>query len=239
MKPSFFVVIPARYASSRLVGKPLAEIAGQPMIWHVWQRAIASGAERVIIATDHDEIRSVCEAFGADVEMTAEGLASGSDRIAAVARLRDWAHEDIVVNVQGDEPLLPSVLIDQVAACLAAQPDMKVATLGTPFEHAHELMDENLVKVVCNQQGGALYFSRAPLAGSLRHIGIYAYRIGALQRFVGWEPSPLERVERLEQLRWLENGDGIAVATASEVPPAGVDTDADLSRVRQLLANAS
>lgn len=254
----FNLVVPARYGSSRLPGKPLADIGGRPMIWHVWQRATESGAENVVIATDHAEIKSVCEDFGADVEMTSANLPSGTDRVAEVARLRGWDDDSIVVNVQGDEPLLPATLIDQVAACLSSGSDCEVATLCAPLASTDELFDQNVVKVVRNLRGEALYFSRAPipwaresLAGTraqggdppsiagmecMRHIGIYAYSIRLLRRFVGWSPTPLERLEQLEQLRLLENGESIATDVASEAPPAGVDSEADLNRVRLLLA---
>lgn len=257
----FSVVVPARYGSSRLPGKPLVDIAGQPMIWHVWRHAIDSAAGSVVIATDHDDIRAKCTSFGADVEMTAEDLKSGTDRVAEVARRRGWDDKNIVVNVQGDEPLLPSALIDQVVAGLVASSTCDVATLCAPLTSTDELFDPNIVKVVRNTQGEALYFSRAPIpwareamadaqykatrevnlpaapsANCMRHIGIYAYRIGLLHRFVGWLPSPLEQTEHLEQLRLLENSEPIAVAVATETPPPGVDTKADLNRVRQLLA---
>lgn len=257
----FHLVVPARYGSSRLPGKPLADINGQPMIWHVWKRATNSAAASVVIATDNDEIRSVCTSFGADVEMTAETLKSGTDRVAEVAQRRGWDDDAIVVNVQGDEPLLPSVLIDQAADCLSESLACDAATLCTPLVSVDELFDPDTVKVVRNSKGEALYFSRAPIpwardamakthakatdiaelpatvgAGCMRHIGIYAYRIRLLHQFVGWQSSPLEKAEQLEQLRLLENGESVAVAVASETPPQGVDTEADLSRVRRLLA---
>lgn len=242
----FRVVVPARFASTRLPGKPLRTIAGRPMVEHVWRRARDSGAAEVVIATDDARIESACREFGADVAMTSAEHPSGTDRLAEVARARGWHAGDVVVNVQGDEPLLPSANVAQVAALLAGDAGADLATLATPIAALHEFLDPNVVKVVADGRGRALYFSRAPIpwvrdaapagvasqssyAGALRHLGIYAYRCAALLRMAALPPSPLEQAERLEQLRALENGMNIRVAVAVEVPGPGVDTEADLA----------
>lgn len=251
----FTVIIPARYGASRLAGKPLAPIAGRPMVQHVHERACESEAGRVVIATDAGEVLQCCRDFGAEALMTGADHASGTDRLEEVVRLLGLADDAIVVNVQGDEPLIPASLINQVAAALQAQPDAAIATLAERITQPAELHDPNVVKVVMDHQGKALYFSRAPIpwargvfdgggeAGVLpatadyfRHIGIYAYRVGLLSRFVAWDAAPLERTESLEQLRALWHGARIQVARACETPPAGVDTPQDLERVRALMA---
>ncbi len=252
MSTAFSVVIPARYASSRLPGKPLQDIAGQPMIQHVWERACRSAAERVVVATDDPRIEAVCRAFGAEVLLTRVEHNSGTDRLAEVASRLGLADDAIVVNVQGDEPLIPALIIDQVAANLAAHPGAAIATLAEPIDSAEALFNPNVVKVASDIHGLALTFSRAPwpwardaFAASReqlpagvpyrRHIGIYAYRAGFLRDFVAWGPCWLENVESLEQLRALWHGVRIHVADALEAPPAGVDTPEDLERVRRLL----
>jgi 3-deoxy-manno-octulosonate cytidylyltransferase (CMP-KDO synthetase) len=246
---SFKVVIPARWASSRLPGKPLADIGGRPMIAHVWARAKESGAEEVVVATDDPRVQEAVAALGADVEATAPEHPSGTDRIEEVARRRGWPDEAVVVNVQGDEPLMPPAVIDQVAANLLSNPDAGMATLAEPITDAGDVADPNRVKLVTDASGFALYFSRAPVpwaretfppapGASLpadvwrRHLGIYAYRVGLLHRFVEWSPAPLERIEMLEQLRVLHHGVRIHVDDACAVVPGGVDTPADLERVR-------
>ncbi len=251
----FHAVIPARFASTRLPGKPLAEIAGRPMIQHVHERAAAAGAASVVIATDDARVRDAARAFGADVQMTSASHATGTDRLAEVALHRGWGDAEVVVNVQGDEPLLPPALARQCAALLAADAAADIATLATPVESLAELMDPAAVKVVRRADGRALYFSRAPIpwhrdaapeglasqrefAGALRHLGIYAYRVGALRRLAAAAPSPLETAEKLEQLRALEIGMSIVVGIALERPGPGVDTPADLERVRALLGRA-
>lgn len=252
MTPDFVVVIPARYASSRLPGKPLQLIAGQPMIRHVWQQACKSSAKRVVVATDDPRIVEACQQFGAEVLLTRAEHNSGTDRLAEVAAQLGLSDQDIVVNVQGDEPLIPPVLIDQVAANLAANPQAGIATLAEPIEDVQALFNPNVVKVVSDKSGLALTFSRAPIAWARdafavsrerlpaaipyrRHIGIYAYRAGFLHDFVAWGPCWLEDTECLEQLRALWNGVRIHVADALQSPPAGVDTAEDLARVRRLL----
>ena len=244
---SFRIVIPARYASTRLPGKPLLPIAGRPMVEHVWRRALDTGASEVLIATDDDRIAAVARAFGADVVMTSADHPSGTDRLAEVARLRHWADDTVIVNVQGDEPLLPPANVIQVAELLAAHPQAAIATLKTPINDADDFQDPNVVKVVSDLHERALYFSRAPIpwprdaerissrAQAWRHIGLYAYRVGPLKQLANLAPSALEMTERLEQLRALENGLLIMIATAREVPGPGVDTPDDLVRVAALV----
>ena len=251
----FRVVIPARFASTRLPGKVLAPVGGRPMIEHVYRLAVLSGAHEVVVATDDERVRAVCSAFGAAVELTSPDHPSGTDRIAEVARLRHWDDDSIVVNVQADEPLLPPALIDQAAALLAGDPAADIATLCTPITAIDDYLDPDVVKVVTRADGRALYFSRAPIPwnrdgaaaglasqqdwrGSRRHIGIYAYRIGALRRLAASGPTPLEQIERLEQLRALQAGLAIAVAEAIEAPGPGVDNAADLAKVERLFAIA-
>jgi 3-deoxy-manno-octulosonate cytidylyltransferase (CMP-KDO synthetase) len=244
---SFRVVIPARHASTRLPGKPLLELGGLPMVLRVWERARASGADEVLVATDDPRIEAVVRDHGAEVVMTAPDHPSGTDRLAEVAALRGWDDDAVVVNVQGDEPLIPPAVIDQVAANLAARPDAGMATLAEPLADAGALRDPNVVKVVRDGAGFALYFSRAPVPFPRdgapdgvpgdpwrRHIGIYAYRAGLLRRFVGWAPAAIERVEMLEQLRVLDAGERIHVDDACAPVPGGVDTPEDLERLRAL-----
>jgi len=251
----FRVAIPARHASTRLPGKPLALLAGTPMILHVHRLSERSGAEQVIVATDDERIQAVCRGAGVDVVMTAPGHVSGTDRIAEVARRRGWADEEIVVNVQGDEPLLPAALIGQAAALLATHPAADIATLATPVTSLAEYLDPNVVKVVAALNGQALYFSRAPIPwdrdgasaglasqtrfhGARRHLGLYAYRVAALRRLAATPPAALEQLERLEQLRALQMGLVIMVADAIEAPGPGVDTAEDLARVEAILQGA-
>ncbi|MET3998800.1 3-deoxy-manno-octulosonate cytidylyltransferase [Marinobacterium sp. MBR-109] len=252
---SFSVVIPARYASSRFPGKPLADLAGKPMLQHVYERACESEAVRVIIATDDDRIAEVAQNFGAEVCMTSGDHPSGTDRLQEVVHKLGFYADDIVVNVQGDEPLIPPRIINQVAHNLMALPMAGIATLSEPIETVDALLNPNVVKVVTDHQGMALYFSRAPIPWPRdsfmnesgrsmmpegfpwqRHIGLYAYRVKLLNDFVRWPPAPLEQTECLEQLRALWNGVGIHVDAADETPPAGVDTPEDLERIRQLLS---
>lgn len=246
---SFVVVIPARYASSRLPGKPLVDIGGRTMVEWVYRRAQESAAEKVVVATDDQRIADAVQAFGGEYCMTAADHESGTDRLQEAAELLGLAGDQIVVNVQGDEPLIPPEVIDQVAANLATHGTADIATLSAPIESAVQFRDPNAVKVVSDAEGYALYFSRAPIpwprdveedsqsfpAEARRHLGIYAYRVSFLHRFVTWPLSPLEAREKLEQLRAMENGVGIHVAEASVLPPAGVDTAEDLERVRQTL----
>jgi 3-deoxy-manno-octulosonate cytidylyltransferase (CMP-KDO synthetase) len=246
MNAPFRIAIPARYASTRFPGKPLAMIAGRTMLEHVWQRACEAGADEVVVATDDDRIASAAEGFGARVCMTRADHASGTDRLAEVASLRAWAEDDIVVNLQGDEPLTPPVVLRQVAEDLAGCADAAMSTLAVPLEDAGALDEPNVVKVVTDRAGYALYFSRAPIpyprdpaaAAARRHLGIYAYRAGFLGRFAGLEPAPIERAEQLEQLRALWHGHRIHVGDAAVVPAAGVDAPEDLERVETALREA-
>jgi 3-deoxy-manno-octulosonate cytidylyltransferase (CMP-KDO synthetase) len=239
----FAVVIPARFASVRLPGKPLCDIAGKPMIQHVYERGCESAASEVVIATDDERIAAAGESFGAVVCMTSDHHESGSERIAEVADLMDWDDDRIVVNLQGDEPAMPARLIDQCAALLG-DATADIATLASPFRSLDDFLNPNCVKVVRNVNGHAIYFSRATIpfprdAGSeerarraaLHHHGIYAYRCGVLRRLVAAEPSELEVSERLEQLRALSLGMAIAVGVPEVPPGAGVDTPEDLQRV--------
>lgn len=254
---SFSVIIPARYASSRFPGKPLADLAGKPMLQHVYERACESEAQRIIIATDDAHIAETARGFGAEVCMTSGEHPSGTDRLQEVVQKLGFYADDIVVNVQGDEPLIPPRIINQVAHNLIALPMAGIATLSEPIETVAALMNPNVVKVVTDHQGMALYFSRAPVPWPRdsfmdeqgrsrmpegfpwqRHIGLYAYRVKLLNDFVRWPPAALEQTECLEQLRALWNGVGIHVDAADETPPAGVDTPEDLERIRQLLTSA-
>lgn len=243
---SFIAIIPARYASTRLPGKPLAEINGKPMVVHVMERARESGAKQVIVATDHPEVQRAVERVGGEVCLTSPDHNSGTERLAEVIDRYRFADDEIIVNVQGDEPLIPPVIIRQVADNLSAC-QAGMATLAVPITSSEEAFNPNAVKVVMDAQGYALYFSRATIPWErerfaqskdaigdhfLRHIGIYAYRAGFIRRYVRWEPSSLERIELLEQLRVLWYGEKIHVAVAKAVPSVGVDTPEDLQRVR-------
>lgn len=249
----FSVIIPARYASTRFPGKPLADIAGKPMVQHVYERACQSEAERVIVATDDDRIADVARSFGAEVCMTKADHPSGTDRLQEVVHSLGFYADDIVVNVQGDEPLIPPRVINQVAHNLKAEPEAGIATLSEPIEDLASLLNPNVVKVVTDARGMAMYFSRAPVPWPRdefsanqqlmpacyswqRHIGIYAYRVKMLNEFVRWAPAPIEETECLEQLRAMWNGARIHVEVADELPPAGVDTPEDLERLRLLFA---
>jgi len=248
----FTVVIPARYGSTRLPGKPLLDIAGKPMVQRVWEQARQSSADQVVIATDDARIFDVVQAFGAQACMTSPEHPSGTDRLQQVALEMGWPDDHIVVNVQGDEPLIPPAVIDQVAVNLAAHEQAGMATLSAGIDTLDELLNPNAVKVVSDSNGMALYFSRAPIPwprdefmnGQVamprsgqwyRHIGIYAYRTGFLHQYVTWQPAPLEQLEALEQLRALYNGVGIHVASALQPVPGGVDTAQDLQAVRAVL----
>lgn len=248
---AYHIVIPARFASERLPGKVLLDLAGQPMLQHVWQRAIESSAQSVVIATDDDSIVTIAKGFGAEVLLTRSDHQSGSDRIAECAAKLAWPDEHLVVNLQGDEPLMPAACLDQVAALLNQRPDCEVASLYWPIGEASEVQNPNAVKVVTDSQGRALYFSRAPIPYARsydsiheamnagvewkRHLGLYAYRLAALRRYTSCAPTPLEISERLEQLRIMEQGGRIAMAAACEFIPAGIDTAEDLRRVTDII----
>lgn len=247
---SFTVVIPSRYQSSRLPGKPLADIAGKPMVQWVHQQALQAGAERVIVATDDPRIEAVVKYFGGEVCMTSPDHQSGTERLAEVVEKMGIADDHIIVNVQGDEPLIPPSIIKQVAENLANS-TAPMATLGVSIDEPEEVFNPNAVKVVTDEQGYALYFSRASIPWDrdtwakedktirqplMRHIGIYAYRAGFINTYINWQPSALEQIESLEQLRVLWYGEKIHVALAKEAPAAGVDTPEDLEVVRKILA---
>ena len=246
---SFVAIIPARFASTRLPGKPLVDIHGKPMVVHVMERAMQSGAARVIVATDHPDVAAAVTAADGEVCLTRADHQSGTERLAEVVEQYQFADDTIIVNVQGDEPLIPPEIIRQVAHNLAGSV-AGMATLAVPITSAEEAFNPNAVKVVRDAQGYALYFSRATIPWDrerfaqsrdaignslLRHIGIYAYRAGFIRRYVSWEPSQLEQIELLEQLRVLWYGEKIHVDVAEKVPAAGVDTAEDLARVRQEL----
>lgn len=247
----FKVAIPARYASTRMPGKPLRILAGRPMLQHVYERAVASGAAEVVIATDDERIRRTAQSFGAAVCMTAAHHASGTDRLAEMTETLAWGPDVIVVNLQGDEPLMPPALIRQVAEDLARYPEAHIATPATPIRDAEELFNPHVTKVVMDAHGYALYFSRAPIPWDraafaaekrlssrvrhLRHIGLYAYRVAYLRHYTRLSPCALEQVEALEQLRALWNGARIHVCEAREPSGPSVDTEDDLIRVENLL----
>ncbi|MEE9445103.1 MAG: 3-deoxy-manno-octulosonate cytidylyltransferase [Cocleimonas sp.] len=247
------LVIPARYASTRLPGKPLRLIAGKPMIQHVFERAQEAsnelGFSSIVIATDDARIQKVCNDFGAKVCMTSVDHETGSDRLAEVVTQNGWADHTIVVNLQGDEPLTPISSLKQVADNLTNHPEASIATLATPLSNQAEYIDPNVVKVVTDKNGMALYFSRANIPFqrdadldescdtsdfALRHIGIYAYRAGYLKSFAKMEPCPIENLEKLEQLRAMWHGARIHVTVAQEVSGHGVDTEADLLAVENI-----
>lgn len=242
----FSVVIPARYASQRLPGKALLVLAGKPMVRHVWERARTSGAQKIVVATDDERIAACCREFGAEVCMTSSEHASGTDRIEEVARKLGWDDADLVVNLQGDEPLMPPANIAQVAELLHINQEADMATLCTPIQSDQEFEDPAVVKLVHDRQGRALYFSRQAIpavrtqSGSrpscaLRHLGLYAYRVETLRRLAGTPPCELELAEKLEQLRALWMGLVIQVDEAKAVPGPGVDTAPDAARVAELL----
>lgn len=253
MTLKYTVIIPARYASSRLPGKPLVDIKGKTMIQRVYEAAGQSVAQQVIVATDDARIEQVAEGFGAKVCMTREDHESGTDRLQEVVQALGLADDDIVVNVQGDEPLIPPEVIDQVAELLARHSEADIATLCEPITDIKTVNDPNAVKVVSSTSQQALYFSRAPIPYDRdgtqleavksadttpyrRHIGIYAYRVRLLNKFVTWPASQLEQIEKLEQLRAMENGSVIVVEDAKAFVPAGIDTQEDLNKVRALLS---
>ena len=237
---SFTVIIPARYASQRLPGKALLDICGKSMLQHTYERASDSAAKQVCIATDDERIRTVAEEFGAKVFMTAESHQSGTDRVHEVTTQLGLSDDEVVVNVQADEPLIPASVINQVASNLNTHNEAGIATLCEVISNQEEVNDPNAVKVVINDTGHALYFSRATIpyraSGSaqkhFRHVGIYAYRVSVLNEFVRWPPSDLEISEKLEQLRALYNGVSVHVEVSSEQIPPGVDTEKDLEAVR-------
>lgn len=251
---AFKVVIPARLGSTRLPRKVLRDIAGKPMIQRTWEAAQSAGAEEIVIATDHEEVFAACRAFGADVRMTDVAHQSGTDRVNEVARAAGWAEDTRVVNLQGDEPLMPAEMILEAAQLLADDATADIATLCHPLHAREDWLNPNVVKVVMTAAGHALYFSRAPIPWkrvgtspesplpeglAFRHIGLYAYRVGALRRFSALPPSSLETSESLEQLRALEHGLRIRVGISAVPPPRGVDTEDDLAAVSARFATLS
>ena len=250
----FRVVIPARYASSRLPGKPLADIGGRPMVLHVLERALQAGAESVVVATDDARVQQAVEAAGYQALMTSPDHQSGTERLVEVAETLGWPDDTLVVNVQGDEPLIDPALIREAARQLVLHGDAVMATLAHPIHDHADFVNPNVVKVVADEAGYALYFSRAPIPwprdafaaqqamphelGALRHIGLYAYRAGFLRTYASLASSPLERYEMLEQLRVLWHGHRISLGITPTAPAPGVDTPEDLARVRSLFAAA-
>lgn len=249
---SFIVIIPSRYQSSRLPGKPLVDICGKTMIQRVAEQAVQSGAARVVVATDDSRIEQVVTDLGYEVCMTSADHNSGTERLAEVCSKLAFKDDDIIVNVQGDEPLIPPRIIQQVAANLASQSEARMATLSVAITDVEDVFNPNAVKVVTDKQGYALYFSRAPIPYHRdsfmqppvteikpvyqRHIGIYAYRAGFIRDYVQWNETELEQIESLEQLRVLWHGEKIHVEEAIEAPAAGVDTESDLEKVRAILS---
>ncbi|ALH95986.1 3-deoxy-manno-octulosonate cytidylyltransferase [Acinetobacter equi] len=244
------IVIPARFASSRLPGKPLLEIHGRPMILRVVDQAKkVEGFDDLCVATDDERIAEICRKEGVDVVITSKHHPSGTDRLSEVARIKGWVSEDIIVNVQGDEPLLPASLVQQVSNLLVDQPECSMSTLCEPIYELSEFQRDSIVKVVMSKQNQALYFSRATIPydrdgaknqnpslhnQAYRHLGLYAYRVKLLQEYVTWDMGVLEKLESLEQLRVLENGHRIAIAVAEANLPPGVDTQEDLDRLNAM-----
>lgn len=259
----FTVIIPARFASQRLPGKPLMDIHGKTMIERVYEQAKLSKAARVIVATDHPDIEAVVRSFGGEVCMTSESHESGTDRLAEVANIFALADDDLVVNVQGDEPLIPPAVINQVAENLFNNTSASVSTVSEPIASLEMYLNPNAVKVVSDNTGMALYFSRASIpwnrdlladaennqqaieaflnddAPVQKHIGIYGYRVSLLREFITWPMAKMESIEKLEQLRVMENGHRIHVEPAIEAVPGGIDTAADLELVRELMSNTN
>ncbi len=253
---NFNVIIPARFGATRLPGKPLVDIAGKPMVQHVYERALESGADKIIIATDDKRIVKAVKEFGGEVCLTSDKHRSGTDRIAEVAEKLDFSDDQIIVNLQGDEPMMPSSVIKQVAEALVNQNEASMSTVCAKITTASELFDPHVVKVVKDKNDLAIYFSRASIPWDrdafasttevlpensvhYRHIGLYAYRVGFLKEYIQWPQCSLEAMESLEQLRAIWNGHHIHVAEAEEVPLAGVDTERDLEVVKSFLSGSS
>ena len=243
---SIHIVIPARYGSSRLPGKPLADIAGEAMVVRVARQAGKAAVDSVVVAVDDPRVANAVREAGIAVQMTRADHISGSDRVMEVAEKYGWSDDDVVINVQGDEPLVPPAVIEQLSEGMRQRPEMPMATLSEPVVSLDDYLDPNVVKVVCNDQGLAMLFSRAPIpypretlgrsvpATASRHVGIYAFRVGALRQFIALGASTLEHIEMLEQMRWLQAGYPLLVIQAMEKLPGGVDTPDDLARVQAL-----
>ena len=243
---SVHIVIPARYASSRLPGKPLADIAGEALVVRVARQAGKAAVDSVVVAVDDSRVADAVRDAGIAVQMTRADHISGSDRVMEVAEKYGWSDDDVVINVQGDEPLVPPAVIEQLSEGMRQHPDMPMATVSEPVESLDDYLDPNVVKVVCNDQDLAMLFSRAPIPylretsgrsvpeTASRHVGIYAFRVGALRQFIALGASTLEHVEMLEQMRWLQAGFPLLVIQAMEKVPGGVDTPNDLARVQAL-----
>lgn len=249
--PDFKVVVPARFASTRLPGKPLLDLGGKPMVLRVVERAVQSGASEVLVATDDERVLAVVSQAGYPVCLTRADHPTGTDRLAEVVAIKGWADDTVVVNVQGDEPLIDPALIRQTAALLVEKKGAAIATVAHPIYDVADFFNPNVVKVACRADGDALYFSRAPIPyardhfahtrdslpsglPALRHVGLYAYRASFLKDYVALPPQPLEHYEALEQLRALAQGYRIAVLPIDHAPAAGVDTPEDAERVRKL-----
>ena len=252
----FRIIIPARYDSSRLPGKPLRLIAGKPLLQHVFECAKRSNAQHIVIATDDERIQQAAAGFGAEVCMTASTHASGTERLAEVISKLNIDDDEIILNLQGDEPLMPAACLDQVASLLGHKPDAMMASLCEPIDHVEDMFNPNVVKVVLSRDDDAIYFSRAPVPWHrdtfaapvdalpqenvfFRHIGLYAYRAGFVNQYLNLSASPIEKIESLEQLRVLWHGYNIAMAIACEKPGPGVDTEAELAMVEKMLATES
>ncbi|WP_067095914.1 3-deoxy-manno-octulosonate cytidylyltransferase [Marinomonas atlantica] len=252
--PPFHIVVPARYASQRFPQKMLADLAGKPVVQWVYELALKAGAESVTIATDHESIFAAAKAFGADAVMTRDDHENGTERLAEVAMLKGWSGDEIVVNVQGDEPLLPIALIQDAVRALAEDDESEMATVACPIHRPEDIFNPSVVKVVCDAKGRALYFSRATMPWdrdgfaqepnvisdgypALRHVGLYVYRVSLLDRYAHMPMSPLEKWEKLEQLRFLHQGIKVQVAVTQELPPHGVDTPEDLQALTQKLSS--
>lgn len=250
---AYTIVIPARFASTRFPGKPLEKLAGKPIIEHVYRRATNSGASRIIVATDDQRIADTAAGFDADVCMTSTEHQSGTERINEVIQQRNIPDDEIIVNLQGDEPLMPAACLDQVAGLLASDNAAVMASLSTPIKASEDIFNSNIVKVIVNMHGQAIYFSRAPIPwqrGSFetrtadtsidfhwqRHIGLYAYRAAYIKRYIKLPAAPIETIESLEQLRVLWHGDRIAMAQASTIPGPGIDTREELEKAEKYLS---
>jgi len=249
IEQSVKVVIPARYGSSRLPGKPLLELCGKPMFWHVVQKAVGAGftLEDVIVATDDERIVDAAEGLDIPVMLTDAKHASGTDRLNEVATAKQWADDTLIVNVQGDEPLIPSILIRQLSEFASVSPQFDICTVITPLKSLGDLNNSNLVKVALGEHNRAVYFSRSPipyhrdepesLSDIYRHIGIYAYTVKGLRSFCSFPESQLEKWEKLEQLRALSNGLTIGVTRFDQAPPHGIDTEQDYNNIKQIMEN--